>query len=48
MIQLHLHHLYCSFLDDWRPDEAEEDLRPPGRSQGRGAAGSRGGVRHGT
>lgn len=27
MIQLHLHHLYCSFLDDWRPDEAEEDLR---------------------
>jgi hypothetical protein len=27
MIQLHLHHLYCSFLDDWRPDEAEDDLR---------------------
>lgn len=27
MIQLHLHHLYCSFLDDWRLDEAEDDLR---------------------
>ena len=27
MIQLHLHHLYCSFLDEWRTDEAEEDLR---------------------
>jgi hypothetical protein len=27
MIQLHLHAFYSSLLDDWRQDEAEDDLR---------------------
>jgi hypothetical protein len=27
VIQLHLHAYHASLLDDWRPDEAEEDLR---------------------
>jgi hypothetical protein len=27
VIQLHLHAYHASLLDDWRPDEAEDDLR---------------------